>query len=236
MKIIECSDYKELSDLAAKQLELSLSHQPKQWLAMASGNSPIGVYANLVETYTRNSALFEHMGVVKLDEWCGIASDAPFSCESFLQEQIIKPMHIDAERYISMNGHSADPERETARVRAQLSRIGGIDGCILGLGKNGHLGFNEPGENLNAHAHVARLSTTSQQHAMVKGAKEMPAKGLTLGMADIMGSELVILLVTGSGKYECWETVESGNITTRCPASLLHLHQNVFCFVDRNSL
>jgi galactosamine-6-phosphate isomerase len=235
MNIIECSDYKELSTLAAKQIESALLHKPKQWIGMASGNSPIGVYANLVETYSRNSELFEHMGVVKLDEWCGIASDAPFSCESFLQEHILKPIRIDADRYIALNGNAADLELETARVRHRLSQIGGIDGCILGLGKNGHLGFNEPGDILNAHAHVAPLSKTSQQHAMVKGANKRPTKGLTLGMADIMASELVILLVTGSGKSECWETLESGQITTQCPASMLHLHQNVFCFIDRCS-
>ncbi len=236
MKIIECSDYKELSDLAAKQIESYLLHKPKQWLAMATGNSPIGVYANLVATYSRNPALFEQMGVVKLDEWCGIASDAPFSCESFLHEHIIKPMQIDADRYISLNGDAADPELETERIGQRLLEMGGIDGCVLGLGKNGHLGFNEPGEMLKAHAHVATLSKTSQQHGMIAGAIRRPAKGLTLGMADIMGAELVILLVTGSGKSECWKTLESGQITTQCPASLLHLHQNVFCFVDRSSL
>jgi galactosamine-6-phosphate isomerase len=236
MKIIECSDYKELSYLAAKQIESSLLHKPEQWIAMASGNSPIGVYANLVKTYSSNPALFERMGVVKLDEWCGIDADAPFSCESFLHQHIIKPMQIDADRYISLNGNAAHPELETAGVRQQLSQIGGIDACILGLGKNGHLGFNEPGEILKAHTHVATLSKTSQQHAMMAGTNKRPTRGLTLGMADIMGGELVILLVTGSGKSECWETLESGQITTRCPASLLHLHQNVFCFIDRSSL
>ena len=222
--------------MAAKQIELSLLHQPKQWFAMASGNSPIGVYANLVATFSSNSELFRHMGVVKLDEWCGLPADALFSCESFLQEHILKPMQIDADRYISMNGNASNLDLETAGVRQRLSQMGGIDGCILGLGKNGHLGFNEPGEVLKPHAHVATLSKTSQQHAMIKGANKRATNGLTLGMADIMGSKLVILLVTGSGKHECWQTLESGQITTQCPASLLHLRQNVFCFVDRNSL
>ena len=135
MKIIECADYEELSYLAATQIETSLMHKPKQWLAMASGNSPIGVYANLVETYSRNSDLFGQMGVVKLDEWCGIASDAAFSCESFLHEHILKPMQIEADRYISLNGNASDLELETARVRQQLSRNGRNRWLFIGFGQ-----------------------------------------------------------------------------------------------------
>jgi len=170
--------------------------------------------------------------VVKLDEWLGVRAGDAATCEHFLRSRILEPLEIEAERYISFDSETADPLRECARVDGELERRGPIDLCILGLGKNGHVGLNEPGPSLRLHCHVAKLSEQTLGHAMMSSRETKPAYGLTLGIGDILHSRKIVLLVTGGGKERVIARFLDGTVTTDLPASFLWLHHDLEVFVD----
>jgi galactosamine-6-phosphate isomerase len=175
--------------------------------------------------------LFARVRLLNLDEWGGLASADSASCEAHLRSALISPLNL-AERYIGFDGQAADPEAECRRIRDWLARNGPIDVCVLGLGLNGHLGFNEPAEHLQPHAHVAQLSKASLSHAMVQRRAAPPTYGLTLGMADLLQARRILLLVTGASKRPTMERLLSGRLTTEFPASLLALHRDVRLLCD----
>jgi galactosamine-6-phosphate isomerase len=227
-----CPDYQEMSRKAAEAIVLGIKRNSGCWLGTATGNSPIGVYNNLKLSYMDAPELFRDLGIVKLDEWGGIPMNAPNSCETFVQERIIKPLHISKDRYISFNSASDRPEAECARIQNQLQHIGSLDICVLGLGKNGHIGFNEPAGVLIPDCHKAVLSHESLQHQMVEGLEHKPTFGLTMGMGDILRAKKIILLVSGVGKEAIFNRLLHPEINPQLPASFLWLHPQVDCFID----
>lgn len=225
-----------MSQQAATILISAIRTKPDLVLCAATGNSPAGLYRQLTTEAIRNAALFRDLRLVKLDEWGGTQAESPHSCEYYLSEHLVGPLQVSADRYLSFRNDPEDPEVECKRVQTELNRIGPIDLCILGIGKNGHLGFNEPAAYLQADCHVARLSDTSMQHKMIEQAEERPAYGLTLGMGAIMQSRKVLLLISGAQKEAAVEAFLSGKISTALPASLLWLHPDVVCLIDDSSI
>jgi len=236
MEIHNYKDYKAMSAACAESILNDLDTKPTSVMALATGNSPLGVYSQLSLKHQEKPQLFNRLRVIKLDEWGGIPLETANICESFLQEKCIKPLNISPDRYFSFGNHADTPEMECERVRAWLKANGPIDSCVLGIGKNGHLGFNEPGDTLLPHCHVAQLAKTSQQHSMVESLSKQLTYGITLGMADILQSKKIILLLTGEGKVDIIQKFMTQKITTQLPASLLWLHPNVHCFVDGSVL
>ena len=142
---------------------------------------------------------------------------------------------LDFKRNFGFTSNPVNPTEEVARIQKVLEKEQPIDLCILGLGANGHIAFNEPATALRSHCHIAQLSPQSMQHSMAVEMKEKPTYGLTLGMADIMRSKTIVLLITGAHKRAITKAFLSKKITTQLPASLLWLHPNAFCFVDRSA-
>jgi len=188
-------------------------------------------YDLLAERRAAEPRLFDHVRLLKLDEWGGLPRNDPASCETHLRRALVTPLAL-SDRYVGFDGQPADPLAECARVAAWLNENGPIDVCVLGLGVNGHLGFNEPAEFLQPHAHVAHLSNASLSHAMLRETQSKPSYGLTLGMADLLQSRQVLLLVTGDAKRVPLARLLEGRITTQFPASLLALHANVVLLCD----
>lgn len=236
MQIHNYKDYNAMSTACAESILNDLDAKPTSVMALATGNSPLGVYHQLALTYKEKPQFFDKLRIIKLDEWGGIPLESPNTCESFLQHQCIKPLNISPDRYLSFGNHADTPEIECEKIQEWLRDHGPIDSCVLGMGKNGHLGFNEPAEMLSPHCHVARLTKTSQQHSMVESLSQQPIYGITLGMADILQSKKIVLLLTGKGKVEIIQKFMTQKITTQLPASLLWLHPNVHCFVDGSAL
>jgi galactosamine-6-phosphate isomerase len=233
MKIVRLDSYKSVSQEAASLVLKELEGNRNKVLCAATGNSPQGTYALLKQAFDLQPALFSGLRVIKLDEWGGIPMDSSGTCESFLQFHLIGPLQIDSNRYISFESNPKDPVRECNRIQDELIKSGPIDICILGLGMNGHLALNEPGAFLEACVHVAKLSKTSLTHAMIKDMKPKPSFGLTLGMGDILQSKLILLLISGDKKKEITAEFLNGKISTALPASLLWLHSNVVCLIDK---
>ena len=236
MNVIRTDSYESLSREAASLIIKELQRKKDTLLCAATGNSPEGTYALLSERYKKEPDLFSFLRVIKLDEWGSIPMDNPGTCESFLQKHLIGPLEIDSKRYISFQSDPKDPDKECTRIENELENYGPIDICILGLGMNGHLALNEPGNFLESNIHVAKLSEVTLTHSMVHQMGVLPSYGLTLGMKDILQSSLILLLISGAKKKDITAEFLKENITTELPASFLWLHPNVVCLIDREAL
>jgi galactosamine-6-phosphate isomerase len=224
-------NHEKLSRRSADWLSERLQNRPTALLCLAAGSTPQRTYELLTERGTKEPALFASCRLLKLDEWGGLAMGDPATCEHQLRTTIVTPLDLSA-RYTAFDSQPQNPEAECARIADWLDQNGPIDVCVLGLGVNGHVGFNEPAESLAPHAHVAKLSDASLAHAMLRQSNQRPTYGLTLGMGDIMRSREVLVLVSGGAKVEPLERLLTARIATAFPASLLHLHPQTTLFCD----
>lgn len=232
MLITKCNTLAELNELASALVVHHLQQNPKSLICAATGNSPTGVYKKLVE----KQEAFKTSGLrfVKLDEWYGLGAEDKGSCDEYLESNLFGPLNISSQRCVSFDGKTSEPEKDCNRIASYLDDEGPIDLCILGLGKNGHIAFNEPAEYLKPGAHLATLSATSLEHTMIKGNGEVIRFGMTLGVGDIMRSKKIILLVNGTHKNAVMAKLTEQKISNQLPASLLWLHGDAECFYCDN--
>ncbi len=223
------ADHETLSHHAAVWLAERCAARPTSLLCLAAGSTPSRTYQLFAER-VRTSAPNE-LRFIKLDEWGGLSMTNPATCEQQLRRELIDPLGA-AERYVAFESSPPDPAAECARIAAWISANGPIDVAILGLGVNGHLGFNEPAAALHPHAHIAELSGASLGHVMIQDSTDQPRYGLTLGMADLLQAREVLLLVSGAAKRAPLERLLTGDLSTDFPASLLHLHPQVTLLCD----
>jgi galactosamine-6-phosphate isomerase len=233
MRIQIDKDYKAMSARAANFIVAELKQRPNLLLCASAGGTPTGPYEQLAVRYARQRQLFKKMRVVQIDEWVGPPPTHPATCRYDLQTKILAPLHIDSTRFRGYKSDAADPHREPKAMSQWLAKNGPIDICILGLGLNGHIALNEPGDALTPHAHVSKLTPQSQRHSMLATLKRKPRYGFTLGMADILASRKILLLVSGPTKTAILKRTLRREVTTKLPASLLHLHPDVTVFCDR---
>ena len=236
MQITRCRSYQEMSDMAASLVLEELVNKPDLLLCTATGSSPEGLYRELIRTASRERSLFNQILIMKLDEWGGVPAYYPVTCDFYLRKKVLEPLGIPKERYISFASDPEDPKAECRRIRSRLKKEGPIDICILGLGRNGHLGLNEPAPELEPFCHVAELSEASLQHGMIASLDRKPKYGLTLGMQEILSSRKILILVSGKEKKQVAKQFLEKKITTSLPASFLWLHPRVECLVDQNIL
>jgi galactosamine-6-phosphate isomerase len=224
-------DYEALSRRASELVVAGLRSRPTSLLCLAAGSTPIRTYELLAVEGAKEPDLFAHCRIIKLDEWGGLPPGNPATCDFQLRSALVSPLNL-AERYVAFESNPSDPDAEAARVVAWLDQNGPIDISILGLGINGHLGFAEPAEYLQPFAHVAKLSPESLTHAMLTKSDARPTYGLTLGMADLIQSRQILLLVSGATKRKPLQRLIGGQITTEFPASMLQVHNNVQLLCD----
>lgn len=236
MDIRYCADYEDMSQMALDAFLTHLKTNPQSLICAASGYSPTKLYEKLADSYKSDPNIFKEIRIIKLDEWGGTHGDYPNTCEHYLQKKLLEPLRVSKNNYISFDSSPTDAKKECDRMENEIQEQGPIDICILGLGKNGHLGFNEPSKTLLPDCHIADLSESSLKHPMANKMRTKPAYGLTLGMANILKSKKIILLVTGSNKKKAIKKLLGREITTFLPASFLWLHPNVECFLDKSSL
>ena len=234
LTIHRCRNYEEMSRQAAELVVATVQAKRDALLCLPTGHSPAGLYQEMIGAAGRKPDLFADLRVVKLDEWLGVPVGDPNSCEHFLQERVLRPLRVEADRYASFDAAAADPLAECARISREIERRGPIDLCILGLGKNGHLGLNEPAPALHPHCHVATLSEQTRNHSMFDGRAERPRNGLTLGVGDLLRSRRILLLVSGKGKEAATAKLLEGAVSTDWPVSFLWLHSRVDVLLDEN--
>lgn len=230
MNINYFSNAETMSEMATAIVLKGVQLKPSSLLCIATGSSPTLLYQNLAKESQKHEQLFQEIRIIPLDEWVGLPTPEG-SCHTYINEHVLTPLQISKARYFGFNAAAEQLENECERIQELIIREGPIDICILGIGKNGHLGFNEPANTLQLHCHVANLAPQSQEHSMIETAQAKPTKGLTLGMQDILAAKKIILLVSGSGKEAVTKQLLSGNITNDCPASWLWKHHNVDCLI-----
>ena len=233
MKIQYFDSLAELSRESVRIILEQIHARENLLLCTATGNSPTQTYRNLeAEKITFNAG---KLRIVKLDEWGGVQQDAPGTCERYLREQVLVPLGVEQDNYFSFRADASDPEAECRRMNNVLDKEGPIDLCILGIGANGHIGFNEPDAYLEPRCHIAKLSEESKKHSMAKGMNPVPAYGLTLGVSDILQSKKILIIITGTNKKTALARLLEQKVSTDIPASMLWLHPDVHCMIDRNA-
>jgi len=230
MRIERFDCYQQMSERAADIILEELHHKKDLHLCAASGNSPTGTYNALVEEFIKTPSLFNKLELLKLDEWGGIPLNNENSCEHYLKKHLILPLKISKERYEGFNSITENPALECQRI-LKIIKLKPIDVCVLGLGKNGHIGFNEPSTFLIPNCHVAKLSKESKKHDMMNSLDEKPSYGLTLGIKDILLAKRIVLLISGTGKSTAISMLMLEKIMSQYPVTFLWLHNNVDCLI-----
>lgn len=235
LNLLVVDSYEKMSEYAAGFVLSEIKTNPNLLICTATGSTPTLTYDLVAKEYEKAPEIFSHIRIIKLDEWGGVSMDDPATCEVYLREHLIQPLHIDESRFISFKSNPDESKQEVERIQKELENKGPIDLCILGMGVNGHLGFNEPVEKLQAHAHVAQLADSTKDHTMAQKTKGNIVYGLTLGIEDILASKKILLLVNGEHKREPFDTFLSQEVTPEFPVSMLWKHSDVTVMCDEGA-
>jgi len=234
MKIIKVNDYEELSVKAAQIVAEKLKQLKQPILGLATGSTPIKTYENLVEKYRQGEISFANAITFNLDEYVGLSIEDPTSYHYFMDYHLFKHIDIKPENIHLPDGMAEDLEEECKNYEKMIENVGKIDLQILGLGLNGHIGFNEPGTSFSSRTHVVDLtpSTIEANARFFSSIDEVPKKALTMGIATIMDAKEILFLVNGEKKADILRKVVHGEVTEDVPASVLQRHPNVTLITD----
>lgn len=238
MKIQAAKNYNDLSRKAANLISAQVIIKPDAVLGLATGSTPIGTYAQLIDWYRKGDVDFSQTVSVNLDEYMGLGGDHDQSYRYFMNEQLFDHINIRKEYTNVPDGKADDPEGECARYNQVIRQTGGIDLQLLGIGGNGHIGFNEPSDIFEKETHVVTLtSETRQSNArFFQSLDDVPTHAITMGMKNIMSAQRILLLATGEAKAEAVYNSFFGPITPAVPASILQLHREVTVIADEAAL
>lgn len=234
MKITVVKNYEEMSVEAAKYIADTLNAKPDCVLGLATGDTPIGMYKNLVKMYKDGKLDFSKAHSVNLDEYYPITPDNDQSYRYFMNYHLFDHVNIDKANTNVPDGTAKDVEAHCKEYEARIDALGGIDIQVLGIGRNGHIGFNEPDDELIKGTHLTELtkSTIEANSRFFASEEEVPKHALTMGIESVFKARKILLVVSGANKAEAVRAMVKGNISTKCPASLLCLHPNVVLICD----
>ena len=235
MKIIVVKNYKEMSERSAEIIADVVKKKPDCVLGLATGDTPIGMYDCLVDGYKKGELDFSKVSSVNLDEYYPITPDNDQSYRYFMNHQLFDHINIDKNNTNVPDGLASDPAAACAAYEALIRELGGIDIQVLGIGGNGHIGFNEPADALDPMTHLTDLTedTIRANSRFFESEADVPRHALTMGIGTILSARRILLIATGEAKAKAIATVLSGKLTTSCPASLLNLHSDVTILCDR---
>ena len=234
MRIYLTEDYDAMSRRAANLISAEVIRKPDCVLGLATGSTPVGTYKQLAVWNQRGDFSFKEVRSVNLDEYKGLAPTHDQSYRYFMQDNLFNHIDIDVKNTNVPDGLAADPAAECARYDELVRSLGYADLQLLGLGRNGHIGFNEPCDHFVKETHVVDLtqSTIDANARFFASADDVPRQALTMGMGCIMAAKRVRLVANGEGKADAIYKMVCGPITPECPASILQLHPDVTVVVD----
>ena len=238
MKIYKAKDYKDMSRKAANIISAQVIMKPNCVLGLATGSTPIGTYDQLVEWYNKGDLDFSEVTTVNLDEYKGLPRTNDQSYYYFMHQHLFDRVNIDPERTNVPNGMEPDAEKECGRYEELIRSLGGVDLQLLGLGHNGHIGFNEPGEAFEKETHCVDLteSTIEANKRFFASADDVPKQAYTMGINTIMQAKKILIVVNGENKADIVERAFFGPVTPEVPASILQLHNDVTLVGDEEAL
>ena len=238
MKLYKAKDYDDMSRIAANIISAQVILKPDCVLGLATGSTPIGMYKRLIEGYKSGDLDFSEVKSVNLDEYRGLPRDNDQSYYYFMYNNLFKDINIKLENTNVPDGTELDSAKECARYDAVIESMGGVDIQVLGLGHNGHIGFNEPDTEFAKTTHCVDLteSTIEANKRFFADVNDVPRQAYTMGVQSIMRSKAILLLVSGEAKAQILHDVLCGPITPQVPASILQMHENVIVVADEAAL
>ena len=238
MRIYECADYRAMSRQAANIISAQVIMKPECVLGLATGSTPIGVYDQLVEWYNKKDLSFLRTRSVNLDEYRGLSGTHEQSYRYFMQTHLFNRVDIRPENTNVPNGLAVDTDAECARYDKVIQDLGGIDLQLLGMGRNGHIGFNEPSDVFVMGTHLVDLteSTIDANKRFFASEADVPRQALTMGIMHIMQAKKILVVVSGEDKADAVAKAFAGPVTPQVPASILQIHPDVVLVGDRAAL
>ena len=238
MKIIRAKDYYDMSRKAANIISAQVIMKPNCVLGLATGGTPVGTYKQLVEWYNKGDLDFSEVTTVNLDEYRGLPREHAESYWSFMHRNLFDLVNINPAAINLPDGTNMDAEAECARYDYVIKRVGGIDLQLLGIGHDGHIGFNEPGAAFEKETHCVDLteSTIKANARFFETMDDVPKQAYTMGIKNIMTAKKILLVATGEAKADALYKSLYGPITPNVPASILQLHPDVTVVADEGAL
>ena len=237
MRFIVTKDYNDMSRKAANIISAQIITKPNCVLGLATGSTPVGTYKQLVEWYNKGDLDFSEVSTVNLDEYRGLDHDNDQSYYYFMMNNLFKHVNIDLSRTHVPDGTEADPEKACADYEEIVKSYGGIDLQLLGLGHNGHIGFNEPSDDFPKVTHCVDLteSTIKANARFFEKIEDVPTQAYTMGIGTIFKAKRILLIASGKDKAEIVKKAFCGPIVPQVPASILQLHPDVTVVLDEDA-
>ncbi|MCB2355075.1 glucosamine-6-phosphate deaminase [Clostridium estertheticum] len=237
MRIIVVDNYGEMSKKAALMITSQVMLKPDSVLGLATGDTPLGMYEELVKLYNKKEVDFKEVRTFNLDEYYGLDPENPQSYYSFMNKNLFDKVDISKNNINMPDGMVKDVNDFCLLYENKIKTLGGIDMQVLGIGGNGHIGFNEPNVNFEAQTHLVNLDeqTIEANSRFFKSIEEVPVKAISMGIKTIMNSKKIILLANGLNKAEAIAKAVNGKINPSIPASILQLHNDVTIIIDKEA-
>lgn len=234
MNLIVCKNYEEMSATAARVVADVMKADPTCVLGLATGSTPVGMYRELIRMNQAGEIDFSRVTTVNLDEYYPISPENDQSYRYFMNEHLFDHVNIDKSRTYLPDGTAADPVAACEAYEATVARVGAAAIQVLGIGQNGHIGFNEPAETLEVRTHVTNLteSTIRANARFFASEADVPTKALTMGIGTILGAKKILILANGAAKHKAVFGMLAGKLDPMCPASMLNLHGDVTVICD----
>ena len=235
MRLIVCDNQQEIANVGADMIAEVVTNKPTAVLGLATGSTPVPMYQELIRRYEAGALDFSAVRSVNLDEYYPLSPDNDQSYRYFMNHQLFDHINIDKNNTNVPDGLATDPAAACAAYEGIIRDLGGIDIQVLGIGGNGHIGFNEPAEALDPLTHLTDLTedTIRANSRFFESEADVPRYALTMGIGSILSARRIMLIATGEAKAKAIATVLSGKLTCACPASMLNLHGDVTIICDR---
>ena len=237
MRIYIEENYNSMSKKAALIVASQMILNPKSVLGLATGSTPEGMYKELISMYQRGEVSFAESNTFNLDEYYGLSREHESSYYTYMMEKFFKHINVPKNQIHILNGITNNVVQECLSYEELIRTVGGIDLQIVGIGANGHIGFNEPGDKLNVTTHLVELTekTINDNSRFFERAEDVPRKAISVGIATIMKAKKIVLLASGANKAEAIKEMTSGHVNTQVPASILQTHSDVTLIVDKDA-
>ena len=229
MKWMQAASYEEMSKIAASLFISCINENSKSVIGLATGGTPEGFYKELVKSYKSGEVSFAGATSFNLDEYVGLSAENEASYHCYMKRNLFDHIDIKPENIHLPNGDAQDLEKAAMEYEKHIKAAGGIDIQLLGIGVNGHIGFNEPGSSFEKGTHVVELtaSTREANRMYFEQLEDVPTHAITMGIKTIVQAKKIVLLISGASKQEAYDRLRAGQVTEQFPASVLHLHDDV---------
>lgn len=233
MQVIKCKDYQHASDVASKIFIEAIKNNPNITLGLATGSTPIGLYKNLIKAYKDGIISFKNVKTYNLDEYVGLPINHPETYYNFMHTNLFNHVDIDEDN-IHIPYANLENMEQCCKEYTDMLNSATIDIQLLGIGGNGHIGFNEPGTDFTQETFIVKLAEKTRQDnkRFFNSIDEVPTHAITMGIKNILNAKKIVLIATGENKAEAVKMLLSKKITTDFPASSLHLHNDVIVIID----